>query len=1139
MPVTLLATSLERKGLPAITSATELGQYLAHGEYIPYLASGAAYPQRNTSPNIIVFAQDSCTFRASCTFVPPLNVLVTLKPSLNHELDQITLQFNRVEYIATSSYDYLGLFPREIKMYVDQSVDGLTPPAERIKGNNTPGYTAVANFTWHQYLKMSGAFDSDRPFWKDRNTKMTEFLESQRERKHICTLTNEERANFTWNANLNTTFNPSQHSADRLPDEANGWTVFRNWKLLDGEDLIVVGENGIQELEIQEPGIYELHFNVFFYASMFSYDSSEFSGTFANRADLDVAISEYLSSDPIISSNAYTQYGAIQNWEFASAITSFDNLFENYTTLSNDALTLITANWTVSNILSFTDMFKGTGTWPINIVLAINSAWGTAAPNIWSQTAAQLKTAPFETRGQLITAISGYPASSAVYGPINTWLFDSGLTSFEGIFSNQDIDTWDISTWDVQYVTNMKSMFEGANGLNQHDITGWDVSNVTDMSSMFKDCVNFDQNISSWDVSIVTDMSSMFEDCTDISDGLRNNIHNWQNISPGISTVENVVNFANMFLNSGNWPVDTVVAINAAWGTANQTYWSQTTAQLLIAPFETRDQVIDAIDLWYTSPTTYEDTYGNMSSWEFASTLTNFSGLFNRDSGLPFAFDEDISGWDVSNVTNMSSMFKGCASFNQDISDWNVEYVTDMSSMFEGCSSFNQHINYQLAGALSSAWDVSNVTDMSSMFKDCSSFDGNITDWVVSGVRDMSSMFKGCSSFNRDINTNGNAWNVGQVQDMSSMFEGCSNYDRNIPDWDVSSVTDMSFMFKNCSTNIMTPVTHPDLSSWNVSNVEDMTSMFENCDPNLGSTNMNALVQWDVSSVGVTAVDNTELWSVDYVFQTTNQYLPSGVEDPVSGDDDGSSWIGPNGQSDLIYKTFTGQDGPWNKIVLNNAGSAYTTATVTDKYTLDEVESCLQDGSGIYKAKSNVTHVANTQELPHQTYSPRQSNFDKGFAGFDVLSTISTYASPNISFEFRNLPPGTYDLRLYGQPHTGITGITEIYNHATFSVTGAIGTINDQVTSSTNGYVTFTNLSLAASTLGFVMEEKAGSGLRVFSVGGVQLKRTYQVSKFKDMFKGSSWTETSYGTVVDNIDSQWKSNNANWWKNEAKLSESS
>ena len=38
--------------------------------------------------------------------------------------------------------------------------------------------------------------------------------------------------------------------------------------------------------------------------------------------------------------------------------------------------------------------------------------------------------------------------------------------------------------------------------------------------------------------------------------------------------------------------------------------------------------------------------------------------------------------WDVSNVTDMSDMFKDADAFNGDISGWNVDNVTDMSGMF-------------------------------------------------------------------------------------------------------------------------------------------------------------------------------------------------------------------------------------------------------------------------------------------------------------------------------------------------------------------------------------------------------------------------------------------------------------------------
>ena len=39
-------------------------------------------------------------------------------------------------------------------------------------------------------------------------------------------------------------------------------------------------------------------------------------------------------------------------------------------------------------------------------------------------------------------------------------------------------------------------------------------------------------------------------------------------------------------------------------------------------------------------------------------------------------FNQDISAWDVSNVTHMSKMFRE-SSFNQDLSGWNVDNVND------------------------------------------------------------------------------------------------------------------------------------------------------------------------------------------------------------------------------------------------------------------------------------------------------------------------------------------------------------------------------------------------------------------------------------------------------------------------------
>ena len=45
-------------------------------------------------------------------------------------------------------------------------------------------------------------------------------------------------------------------------------------------------------------------------------------------------------------------------------------------------------------------------------------------------------------------------------------------------------------------------------------------------------------------------------------------------------------------------------------------------------------------------------------------------------------FNQDISNWDVSNVTNIGGMF--CkSSFNQDISKWNLSNMTNMKLFVE------------------------------------------------------------------------------------------------------------------------------------------------------------------------------------------------------------------------------------------------------------------------------------------------------------------------------------------------------------------------------------------------------------------------------------------------------------------------
>lgn len=209
--------------------------------------------------------------------------------------------------------------------------------------------------------------------------------------------------------------------------------------------------------------------------------------------------------------------------------------------------------------------------------------------------------------------------------------------------------------------------------------------------------------------------------------------------------------------------------------------------------------------------------------WD-VSAVSNMYGMFYGN----FFFDQEIGSWNVGNVTNMGSMFGGdlyfSNGFNQDINTWDVSKVTDMSNMF-AFSLFNQNIG---------SWDVSSVTDMSRLFY-FSRFNQPIGNWDVSNVTDMHEMFL-ISQYNQPL---GN-WNVGSVTNMNAMFSH-SQFNQPIGNWDVSKVTDMSSMFLgNWALGAVNPF-NQDIGSWDVSNVTDMAAMFKESSMNQDLSTWNVL----------------------------------------------------------------------------------------------------------------------------------------------------------------------------------------------------------------------------------------------------------------------------------------------------------
>ena len=146
-----------------------------------------------------------------------------------------------------------------------------------------------------------------------------------------------------------------------------------------------------------------------------------------------------------------------------------------------------------------------------------------------------------------------------------------------------------------------------------------------------------------------------------------------------------------------------------------------------------------------------------------------------------------IEYWDVSQVTDMSDLFcadgelvYGFDKFNNDLSRWNVSQVTKMNWLFWGLPSFNQPL---------ASWDVSQVTEMQGMFCCARQFNQPLESWDVRNVRTMNLMFKKASMFNQPLDK----WNVKRGTKKREMFD--PQFNQSLDSWEVPRPVPGRFMW--------------------------------------------------------------------------------------------------------------------------------------------------------------------------------------------------------------------------------------------------------------------------------------------------------------------------------------------------------
>jgi len=467
----------------------------------------------------------------------------------------------------------------------------------------------------------------------------------------------------------------------------------------------------------------------------------------------------------------------------------------------------------------------------------------------------------------------------------------SNVNSMSGMFSGSLSFNQNINSWNTGMVNTMSFMFANAAAFNQ-DVSNWNTSNVLSMFRMFRGATDFNQSLGDWNISNVGSLTEVLSNSGLSTLNYDATLIGWASrpIQTGLTIGANGLTYClgetarNTLTNAPN--LITIVDDGSDCSPLFITTWQSTTTNQIITlpnngitneysfsidwgdgtPIESNITTPNATHI-YATPGTYrvhidgvferfnlenvpvnatnllsveqwgalsmsKISFMNASNFQINATdvpnlsrVLSFDNIFNGASIV----NADLSGWDVSTVTNMTSAFRSALAFNGNITNWNTTNVTNMSFMFDNTQAFNQDI---------SGWNTMNVLDMSSMFGNALVFNRNISSWNTSSANDLSFMFFNTPVFNQNISS----WITNGVTNMEHMFDSAASFNQDLSNWNTSMVSNMDFMFNS------TPAFDQDLSGFEISSVTSMTDMLSNS--SLSTANYDAtLIGWESQTV--------------------------------------------------------------------------------------------------------------------------------------------------------------------------------------------------------------------------------------------------------------------------------------------------
>jgi surface protein len=346
----------------------------------------------------------------------------------------------------------------------------------------------------------------------------------------------------------------------------------------------------------------------------------------------------------------------------------------------------------------------------------------------------------------------------------------STITTLTSMFKDCYLFNQDISGWNTSNVVSFQNTFGQAKAFNQN-LGSWDVSKASShgisLAYSGMDCANYEATLNGWNASGATTKTL---NAAGLNYGNAANAARASLVTKGWTiTGDNSSNVCDAFITTWDLSIGgnaTSLSIGTATGGSVSYSW-----------VEIGGSAKSASGLTFSGNTL--SITGLPSGKKIKLTIApgNFQQIKLNNSSASKEKLTNVEQWGTTAWTSFQGAFFGCTNLNITATGIpNLANVKNMQDMFQTCYNLTTVPNI-------GSWNVSEVTNMTSLFNNARKFNENISGWNTAKVVALTNTFNNAYAFNQNLG----GWNVNSIGsngiNLSGSGMSCDNYTATLIGW--------------------------------------------------------------------------------------------------------------------------------------------------------------------------------------------------------------------------------------------------------------------------------------------------------------------------------------------------------------------